>query len=58
MTPREEILLRMKMTKQQMINAGPVHRRDLARHLKRLWKELNEYDRHRRNCDRVQGTCW
>lgn len=42
---REQLVERIEMTKQAIMFAGPVHRRDLWKHLKRMRAELAQYDR-------------
>ena len=42
---REQMEEKIMQTKREMKNAGPVHYRDLRKHLKRLTAELKQYDR-------------
>lgn len=44
---REELVEEIRITEQAMKHAGPVHYRDLRKHLKRLTTELKKYDRYR-----------
>ena len=44
---REEVANKIKAAKQEAKTAGKIHRRDLYKHIKRLEKELNVYDRFR-----------
>ena len=43
---REEIVDEIRLTEQALIHAGPIHHRDLRKHLNRMRKELQEYDRY------------
>ena len=45
MMNREELVEKIELTKTAIMFAGPVHRRDLQRHLKRMLAQLAEYDR-------------
>lgn len=42
---REQLEEKIMQTKHEMKTAGPVHRRDLWKHLKRMRAELAQYDR-------------
>ena len=42
---RDELIERIEMTKKAIMFAGPVHRRDLRKHLKRMLAQLRQYDR-------------
>ena len=41
---RDELIERIEMTKKAIMFAGPVHRRDLRKHLKRMLAQLRQYD--------------
>lgn len=41
---RKELVDRIETTKQAIMFAGPVHRRDLQKHLKRMLAQLRQYD--------------
>ena len=41
---REELVERIEEIKRAMVFAGPVHYRDLRKHLKRLTAQLRQYD--------------
>lgn len=41
---REEMVEKIRMTEQAILYAGPVHRRDLRKHLKRMLAQLRQYD--------------
>ena len=41
---RDELIERIEMTKKAIQFAGPVHRRDLRKHLKRMLAQLRQYD--------------
>lgn len=42
---REELVEKIEDIKRAMVFAGPVHYRDLRKHLKRLTAQLRQYDR-------------
>lgn len=42
---REEMVEKIRMTEQAILYAGPAHRRDLRKHLKRMLAQLRQYDR-------------
>ena len=42
---REQLMEKIMQTKQEIKTAGPVHRRDLRKHLKRMLAQLRQYDR-------------
>ena len=43
---REQLMEKIMQTKQEIKTAGPVHRRDLRKHLKRMLAQLAQYDRY------------
>ena len=45
---REQLIEKIEMTKAAIQFAGPVHRRDLRKHLKRMMTELKQYDRYQK----------
>ena len=47
-TPRERHLEKIRRAEEEMRRAGPVHRRDLQKHIGRMRKELEIYDRYHR----------
>ena len=42
---RDELIEKIDITKKAIQFAGPVHRRDLRKHLKRMLAQLRQYDR-------------
>ena len=42
---REQLIDRIEMTKKAIQFAGPAHRRDLRKHLKRMLAQVAQYDR-------------
>lgn len=42
---RDELIEKIDITKKAIQFAGPVHRRDLRKHLKRTLAQLRQYDR-------------
>lgn len=45
---RDELQERINLTETAIMFAGPIHRRDLQKHLRRMQKELRDYDRFQR----------
>ena len=43
----DELIEKIDITKKAMIFAGPIHRKDLRKHIKRMTAELKQYDRYR-----------
>ena len=41
---REQMEKKIMQTRQEIRTAGPVHRRDLRKHLKRMLAQLRQYD--------------
>ena len=41
---RDQLIERIEMTKKAIMFAGPVHRRDLRKHLHRMLAQLRQYD--------------
>ena len=41
---REQLEEKIMQTKHEMKTAGPVHRRDLGKHLRRMLAQLRQYD--------------
>jgi len=52
---REQLIERIDMTKRAIMFAGPVHRRDLRKHLKRMLAQLTQYDRFQAAAQREVG---
>ena len=44
---REQLVEKIMQTKQEMKTAGPIHRKDLRKHIKRMTAQLAQYDRYR-----------
>ena len=44
---REQLEEKIMQTRQEINSAGPVHKRDLRKHLKRMLAQLAQYDRYR-----------
>lgn len=42
---RDELIEKIDITKKAIMFAGPVQRRDLRKHLKRMLAQLSQYDR-------------
>lgn len=45
---RTELEEKIKLTEKAIVFAGAIHRRDLEKHLRRMKKELRDYDRFQR----------
>jgi hypothetical protein len=45
---REEHVEKIRAAKAEMKTAGPIHRKDLSRYIRRLEKELRIYDSYQR----------
>lgn len=41
---RQELIEKIRRTKRELKTAGPIHRRDLGKHLKRMQAQLKQYD--------------
>ena len=52
---REQLIDRIEMTKRAIQFAGPVHRRDLRKHLKRMLAQVAQYDRFQAYAQRKVG---
>ncbi len=51
MTQRDIHLQKIEKAQNELSSCGPIHRRDLQKYIKRLYRELKQYDRYR------QGGC-
>jgi len=45
---REELIQKIDAAKREYEHAGPIHRRDLCKHIRRMEKELRFYDSYHR----------
>jgi hypothetical protein len=52
---REQLMEKIMQTKQEIKTAGPVHRRDLRKHLKRMLAQVAQYDRYQADARRGVG---
>lgn len=52
---REQLEEKIMQTRQKMKTAGPVHRRDLGKSLKRMLGQLRQYDRFQAAAARKVG---
>ena len=43
---REQMMDKIEQTRREIKTAGPVHRRDLRKHLKRMLAQVAQYDRY------------
>ena len=48
MDSRAEMAGKLARAKSELPTAGKIHRRDLTKHIRRLERELRDYDRFRR----------
>lgn len=46
--PREDWKQKIRSAKAELLTAGPCHRRDLEKHIRRMEKDLKIYDHYRR----------
>lgn len=51
----EQLEERIMQTRREINSAGPVHRRDLQKHLKRMLAQLAQYDRYQAEAKRKVG---
>ena len=52
---RDQLMERIEATKSEMKSAGPVHYRDLRKHLKRMTAQLSHFDRYQAAARRRAG---
>lgn len=52
---REQMEERIMQTRREINSAGPVHKRDLQKHLKRMLAQLAQYDRFQTDARRKVG---
>ena len=52
---REQLEARIMQTRLEINSAGPVHRRDLQKHLKRMLAQLAQYDAFQADARRKVG---
>ena len=45
---RDELVARIAAAKEELEQAGSIHRRDLTKHIRRMERELHGYDRFQR----------
>ena len=48
---RAEYVEQLNYFRQQLKTAGPIHRKDLTRHIRRMERELYDYDRFHKGGD-------
>lgn len=52
---REQLIEKISATKTAMMTAGPVHRRDLGKHMRRMLAQLRQYDAYQAQAGRKVG---
>ena len=52
---RDELVARMIRLEEEAARSGPLHRRDLEKHLEKLRRELRDYDRFQADAKRKVG---
>ena len=52
---RETLRREIERAREEMKTAGPIHRRDLQKHIKRMETQLKVYDRYRRKAAIREG---
>ena len=53
---RDELIQKIDAAKREMERAGPIHRRDLAKHIRRMEKELRFFDFSHRQAQKPHIT--
>ena len=53
---RDELIQKIDAAKREMEHAGPIHRRDLAKHIRRMEKELRFFDFSHRQAQKPHIT--
>ena len=48
---REEYAAKLNAAREELKTAGPIHRRDLIKHIRRMEHELRDYDRFHKGGD-------
>lgn len=48
MMNREQLVEKIRAAKEELKTAGVIHRKDLSKHIRRMEKELRDYDRFQR----------
>jgi len=43
---RSDLVDKIRAARQELLKAGAIHRRDLNKHIKRMERELRDYDRY------------
>lgn len=49
---RSELAEKIRIAKDALMFSGPMHRRDLQKHIRRMEKELRDYDRFQEQAKR------
>lgn len=61
MRQRDDFVAKLKAARQELKTAGPIHRKDLTRHIRRMERELYDYDRFHKGGDsngkRTKPSC-
>lgn len=52
---REQLADKIRRAKRELETAGPVHKRDLGKHLKRMQAQLRQYDAYQAAARREAG---
>ena len=52
---RAEMIAEIRKTQEGMRKAGPIHRRDLGKHLRRMLAQLRQYDDYQAQAGRKVG---
>ena len=53
---REELVAKIAAAKEELEQAGSYHRRDLTKHIRRMERELRDYDRFQREAQLKRET--
>lgn len=52
---RQQMIEKIMQTREELKTAGPIHKRDLQKHMKRMLAQLAQYDRFQAAAQRKVG---
>ena len=53
---RDELVAKIATAKEELEHAGSIHRRDLTKHIRRMERELRDYDRFQSEARMLRHT--
>lgn len=53
---RDELIARIATAKEELEHAGALHRRDLTKYIRRMERELRDYDRFQREAQMSKNS--